>query len=60
MNDHAKFTNGCWELPRHARGVAPPVDTTRVPAGERGFITADGSAITLKDPAHPEKGWALR
>jgi hypothetical protein len=60
MDNSAKFTNGSWQLPPHARGVAPPVDTTRIPAGERGCITSDGQRIVLKDPKNPAKGWALR
>lgn len=70
MNDHAKFTNGHWELPAHARGVAPPVDTVRIPGGERalvasqiesqhGHIDANGSMIRLKDAKHPNEGWTL-
>lgn len=57
MNNNARFTNGTYELPRHARGVSR---VGVVPPGERGLITSDGQAIVLKDPKHPEKGWTLR
>lgn len=60
MNDNARYTNGAYELPPNARGVAPALETVRIPAGERGYLTADGQTITLKDPAHPERGWALK
>lgn len=60
MNDHAKFTNGNWKLPAHARGVHTPVEDVRVPPGEQGMIAGNRKTIVLVDPSQPEKGWALK
>jgi hypothetical protein len=61
MNDHAKYTNGVYELPPHARGVLREDDRLRVPGGERSHVDANAQRkLELRDPRHPEAGWALR
>lgn len=57
MDNSAKFTNGVWELPPHARGVLREENVTRVPAGEPGLVQARQYGVKLADPKHPNKGW---
>lgn len=60
MDNSARFTNGDWKLPAHARGVLPHEETTHVPAGEPGHIVGHRKTMVLVDPKTPEKGWALQ
>jgi hypothetical protein len=60
MDNSARFTNGDWKLPAHARGVHRPPEQTRIPGGERGHIAGNFTTIVLVDPKNPEKGWALK